>query len=230
MPVGGSASAHDALAALQLAAGTPSTDLRRVHALKLARVCGEELPDEWLMAIAVPAAWHIVAAALGVAPESVIVEGGEHSGGQHQHIVIWNRDDGRWPRLFITWTSGALSSENEANPLECDYPGEFIRDRIALTASVRERFATSVPDPDPSRMCAAQLIAELTEPPRPLILVGPRDPERNQTWSLADPYGYELLEVDMGSGDVRFPDGATRKATHVLNDLLERGPECLLGS
>lgn len=230
MSVGGPAPAHgDAHAALRLAARAPSTDLRRIHALKLTRACGEEPPDEWLMSIAVPAAWHIVGAVLGIAPRGTLVEGGEHSGGQHQDIVIWNRDDERRPRLFITWTSGTLCSENEANPLECDYPGEFIRDRVALTASVRERFATSVPDPDPFRMCAAQLIAELTEPPRPLTLVAPRDPERNQTWALADPSGHELIEVDMGSGDVRFPDGSTRKATHVLNDLLERGAACLLG-
>lgn len=231
MPVGGAAPEQDDLqAALRLAAGTPSTDLRRARALKRARASGEGLPFEWLMDIAVPAAWHLVAEALGVAPGTTIVECGEHAGGQHRDIVIWDRNDEGRPRLFITWTSGTLCSDNDTNPLDCHYPDEFISDRLALVASVRERFAGEGPDGDPSRLCAAQLIAQLTEPPRPLALVPSEDPERNQSWALADPHGYEVLDVNMGSGTVRFPDGSEKSATSVLTDLLERGPECLLGS
>jgi hypothetical protein len=207
---------HDIETVLRLGAGTPSTDPRRRHALKLVRACNSEPPPEWFAEILAPAAWHLVADALSAAPAGTVVEHGDHAGGQHQDIIIWHADE-RWPRIFITWTSGTLHSDNDSRALDRDYAQGFIGNRAALTRSVLGRFNGAVPGAAEASVAAAHLIAHLTEPPFGRTLLP--CPGRRQTWCLDDPDGAPRFVVDLASGCVSLPDGAIADAARVLSDL-----------
>lgn len=214
---------RDVDAALRLAEGTPSTDPRRTHAARLVRACGIEPPREWVAAVCAPAAWHLVASVLGVAAEGTVIEHSEHSGGQHQDIVIWNRDQERWPLLFLTWTSGALRSDNDPRPLDRDYVTAFITNRAALEQSLRRRLSAVPPEANGDRVAAARLVALLTEPPRALELRPSDSVAVVDEWVLSDPVTGIEIAVAMSTGGVRFADGAEMGAEAIVGGFAASG-------
>lgn len=222
--MGGSPVAQaDIEAALRLAADAPSTSPRRTHALRLVRECDAAPPAEWLMLVHVPVAWHLVASVLEVAPPGTVVECGEHSGGQHQDIIVRNREDDGYPRLVITWTSGLLEIENDERPFARSYPEAFIANRPALENALRRRLGGEVARAEPSRIAAARMLAQLTEPPIALDLVASADPAADQVWSLrdAEPSGRERVAVDMRTGHLRLSGGMELDAVEALEELAQ---------
>ena len=137
--------------------------------------------------------------------------GRRHSRGQYKDIVVWNRDQERWPLLFITWRSGLLRTDNEPRPFERDYPAAFIASRAGLERAVRQRFSGSPLGVSAPRIAAARLLVHMTEPTDALELVPSQDPEFNQVWALREPSldAREHAVVDMASGRVRPPDPHT---------------------
>ena len=77
----------------------------------------------------------------------IFVAQSQHSGGQHQDIVIWNCDYERWPVLFLTWTSGMLRSDNDSRPLDRHEDGDRGRELsdyglVIHRTSVRRHYGT----------------------------------------------------------------------------------------
>ncbi len=221
---GPQASASDIEAILALTRGTPASDPRRTHALRLLRACEVEPPASWLAPTLAPLAWELVAVALEAGGQNVVVESSEHSGGQHQDIVISCASPESQLRLFLTWTSGRLTSDGDHRPLDTDYSTSLIAGRGPLERAVRTRFAVSAPAPDPNRLAAARLLVALTDLPSGMELSAADGPAARHIWSAGRIGDTAGIEVDMSSGRVLVAGEEQVDAAFLLRRVAE--PAC----